>query len=194
MKRSAQRSTGFSLAELMIVMAIAGVLAGIGFVNFSQRWSQERLLAASRRLNSWLDEQRRFAMHQTGTCQIAIDTATATLIASPSAIELSTGSSQSTIPNICSGRASLAIKTSVPNGTDIQLTTNPTSSTAIRFSFRGLSETIGGDGSPLNSVELRLKLPKLSRERCVKVVNPLGMIRNGMAADSRSSCNYSNSF
>jgi len=48
----------FTLVELLVAVAIAGILAGTGLVNLSQRWSQERLLLASRQLNSWLDEQR----------------------------------------------------------------------------------------------------------------------------------------
>lgn len=194
MRRHDSENKGFTLVELMVVIAIASILTGISIANFSQRWGQERLLGASRILQSWLDEQRRFAMQKGGTCQLNINQTTAKLEASPANIQLKTTPPVSTTPNICMGQAPILIRDSVNNGGEIQLSANPTEVQSIRFSFRGLSEGVTSDGSAANSVELRLKLPNISRERCVKVVNPLGIIRNGSASDSQSTCSYSHSF
>jgi hypothetical protein len=82
----------------------------------------------------------------------------------------------------------------VSNGSQIAMSVNPPSAEAIRFSFRGLSETVSTEGATTSSIEIRLALPNISRQRCVKVVNPLGIIRNGMANTGNSACSYSQSF
>jgi prepilin-type N-terminal cleavage/methylation domain-containing protein len=194
MSQKPTTNDGFTLVELMITIVIASILTSISIVNFSQRWGQERLLSASRILQSWLDEQRRFAMQKGGTCQLTINTSTAELEAIPTTIQLKATPPISTTRNICAGQAKIRIRDSVSNGGEIQLSTSPTGVQAIRFSFRGLSDGVTSDGSTANSVELRLKLPNISRERCVKIVNPLGMIRNGSASDRQSACSYSHSF
>lgn len=185
---------GFSLVELMVTIAIAGILAGISIADFSQRWGQERLLNASKTLHSWLDEQRRYAMQKAGTCQLSINTSTANLSAAPTPITLTTSPSTVTTPNICAGRAPINIRDTVSNGSQIAMSVNPPSAEAIRFSFRGLSETVSTEGATTSSIEIRLALPNISRQRCVKVVNPLGIIRNGMANTGNSACSYSQSF
>jgi prepilin-type N-terminal cleavage/methylation domain-containing protein len=194
MSQKPTTNDGFTLVELMITIVIASILTSISIVNFSQRWGKERLLSASRILQSWLDEQRRFAMQKGGTCQLTINTSTAELEATPTTIQLKATPPISTTRNICAGQAKIRIRDSVSNGGEIQLSTSPTGVQAIRFSFRGLSDGVTSDGSTANSVELRLKLPNISRERCVKIVNPLGMIRNGSASDRQSACSYSHSF
>jgi prepilin-type N-terminal cleavage/methylation domain-containing protein len=182
----AQRA--FTLVELLVAVAVAGILAGIGLVNLSQRWSQERLLLASRQLNSWLDEQRRYAMQQSGTCQIEINTTTASLNQASSLIQL--GATGSTT-NVCSGQAPLNLLASEQYGQGIKLSVNPAGSQSLRFSFRGLSETLMSDGSRPSSLEMRLSLADQQKQRCVRILNPLGLIHNGSASSASKACTYS---
>jgi prepilin-type N-terminal cleavage/methylation domain-containing protein len=178
----------FTLVELLVAVAIAGILAGIGLVNLSQRWSQERLLLANRQLNSWLDEQRRYAMQHSGTCQIEINTTTASLTQASSLIEL--GATGSTT-NVCNGQAPLNLLEPEQYGQGIKLSVNPAGSQGLRFSFRGLSETLMGDGTRPSSLEMRLSLADQQKQRCVRILNPLGLIHNGSASSASDACIYS---
>ena len=188
MKPPPDAQHAFTLVELLIAVAVAGILTGIGLVNLSQRWSQERLLLASRQLHSWLDEQRRYAMQQSGTCQIEINTTTASLNQASSPIQL--GATGSTT-NVCNGQAPLNLLASEQYGQGIKLSVNPAGSQSLRFSFRGLSETVMGDGSRPSSLEMRLSLTDQQKQRCVRILNPLGLIHNGSATSASEACTYS---
>ena len=178
------------MAELMIVMVLVGIFSGISIVTLSQRWAQERLLAAARETHSWLDTQRRIAMKEGQACEITINAANASLDPTGSTISLSDGS---TLSNSCSSQAALSIRDTVQNGSNITLTTSPNNASTIRFSFRGLSEVTTGKGTT-NELVLKLNQPGSNKQRCIKILSPLGLIRNGWAAANSATCMYSNSF
>jgi len=188
------QSAGFTMVELMMAMAIAGILSGLAIANYSSRWGQERLLGASRATHAWLDEQRRIAMQQGGACKIKIDTTKASLDPTDPTITLP---DSSTTTNVCANRGSFLIQESVNNGTQIQLGTSTINSNAdaLIFSFRGFSQIAKANNSwsTQPQLELRLSMPGVSHERCIKVAHPLGLIRNGFANTSESSCIYNTS-
>ena len=188
-------SDGFTMVELMTAMAIAGILSGLAVVSYSSRWGQERLLGASRAVHAWLDEHRRIAMQQGGACKIKIDTTNATLDPTNPTITLP---DSSTTTNVCGNHESLLIQESVNNGTQIQLRKSSINSNAdaLIFSFRGFSQIAKANNawSTQPQLELRLSMPGVSRERCIKVANPLGLIRNGFANTTDGPCIYNTSF
>ena len=195
------KDTGFTLTELIIVIVIVGILSGISITNFSQRWAQERLLAASRHLQGWIDQQRRIAIQEGKACELSIDTAQAELRPSSSEITLN---SDSSIPNACANQETFKVRKSVNNGSSIDLSVTPSNATALRFSFRGHSEVVDKNGQRLTCPEtsigecdalvLNLTLSGSTKKRCVKVINPLGIIRTGVSQSTSSSCSYSHSF
>ncbi|MDM7959560.1 MAG: prepilin-type N-terminal cleavage/methylation domain-containing protein [Synechococcus sp. WH 8007] len=204
----AERHDGFTLPELMIVIIIVGILSGISIANFSQRWAQERLLTASRQLQSWIDTQRRIAMQEGKACELSINTTTAEL--QPSGSQIAINTSQS-IPNGCANQAGLNIKDSVSNGSSISLNITPSNTKALRFSFRGLSEIVttetttstDDNGQTSTSSEdtasnqplvLSLNLLGSNKKRCVKVISPIGLIRSGVGNITDDKCTYSHSF
>ena len=188
------KTTGFTMLELMMAMAIAGILSGLAIANYSNRWGQERLLGASRTVHAWLDEQRRIAMQQGGACKININTTNARLDPTDPTITLP---DSSTTSNICANRESLLIQESMKNGAQIQLrkSSNNSNADALIFSFRGFSQIAKSNNtwSTQPQLELRLSMSGVSRERCIKVVNPLGLIRNGFANTTDGDCIYNTS-
>ena len=190
MTSTQSHNDGFTMAELMIVMVLVGIFSGIAIVTLNQRWAQERLLAAARETHSWLDAQRRLAMKEGQACEIIINTADASLDPTSNTITLSDGGSLS---NSCSSQAALSIRNTVTNGNGITLTTSPSNASAIRFSFRGLSEITTSSGTS-NELVLKLNQAGSNKQRCIKVLSPLGLIRNGWAAANSETCTYSNSF
>lgn len=186
-----QSQSGFTLVELLLVVAVAGILSGIAIVTLSQRLSQERLLAAARETHSWIDSQRRIAMTNGQACEILIDQNNAHLDPSASTITLGTGQS---ILNSCRTQAVLRIRDAIPNGSGVTLSTTPGNVQAIRFSFRGLSEIITSQGDLTSQVELRLSQSGSNKSRCIKIMSPLGLIRNGSSETASGSCRYSSSF
>lgn len=183
-------AAGFTLVELMIVMVIAGILAGISLANLSQPWGNERLNVISRTLAAWLDEHRRLAMQQGGTCGLRIDPTNASLLPGATALDIN----GQTTTNVCAGRAPLRLRAISTNTNSLQLQTTPAASNQILFSFRGLSTSRANSSSSEDSeLELKLTLPNLPRSRCVRLVNPLGLIRQGWA-NGDGPCTYQSAF
>jgi len=182
MTRAQKHNNGYTMTELMIVMVLVGIFSGIAIVTLSQRWAQEQLLAAARETHSWLDTQRRLAMKEGQACEITINTADASLDPTSNTMSLSDGTSLS---NSCSSQSALSIRNT--------LTTSPSNASAIRFSFRGLSEITTSNGTS-NELVLKLNQEGSNKQRCIKVLSPLGLIRNGWAAANSETCTYSNSF
>jgi len=183
----------FTVSELLLVAALIGILSGIAIANLSQRWAQERLLAAARETHTWLENQRLIAMKEGQACEISINATSATLDPSADNVSLASGE---TLNNSCKDQAPLAIRDTVTNGGSIDLSTSHPDATGIRFSFRGLSEiiTTSTDVNDQHVLILKLNHPDSKKQRCIKLMSPLGLIRTGWSDANASSCQFSNSF
>ena len=188
-----RQKDAFTMTELLLVAALIGILSGIAIANLSQRWAQERLLAAARETHTWLENQRLIAMKEGQACEININTTTATLDPSADNVSLASGE---TLNNSCKDQAPLAIRDTVTNGGSIDLSTSDPDATGIRFSLRGLSEiiTTSTDVNDQHVLILKLNHPDSKKQRCIKLMSPLGLIRTGWSDANASSCQVSNSF
>ena len=188
-----RQKDAFTLAELLLVVSLVGILSGIAIANLGQRWAQERLLAAARETHTWLENQRLIAMKEGQACEISINATTATLDPSADNVSLASGE---TLNNSCKDQAPLAIRDTVTNGGSIDLSTSDPDATGIRFSFRGLSEiiTTSTDVNDQHVLILKLNHPDSKKQRCIKLMSPLGLIRTGWSDANASSCQFSNSF
>lgn len=182
------RQAGFSLPELLVAMAIAGILSGIGFALYQRQWQGERTKAAARELAARLDELRRRAQQKAGACHVAIDPATATIAPA------------TTNTSACGDFGALNLRSAVQAGSDLQVCiqaldstaacSTATAGTTLVFTPRGTATTWPAS----TGVLLRLHRPGDSTDRCIAVVAPLGLIRNGRAPAAGGSCDYSSAF
>ena len=190
-----KRSNGFSLIELLVVVSILGTLSAIAVVNLSRSWTSSRLLSTTRDLENWLSDQRRFAMNNNHTCRVSIDHDNKRLI---STID---GSQESTP---CAGNASAPnagvfdLASGFGKGNEkITLLSTPStdeehSGGGIRFSFRGFSQN--HQLSEEGLLELRVIHKDLSRQRCIRIISPIGMMRDGYAEGTSSPCRYDKTY
>ena len=188
-------NNGFSLVELTIIISIVGILSSITLVNLSRSWASQRLLASTRELENWLGEQRRFAMRQNLTCKVMIDHANKRLI---STIDSGNAATPCSDDPSAAGAGIFDLAESFGSGSDkLELLSTPStrpddSDGGIRFSFRGFSQNhqLSSEGR----LEWRLRHRDLTSQRCIRIVSPIGMMRDGLATDESSPCRYDSSY
>ena len=172
------RYDGFTFIELLVTVSIVGILSGLALVNFSRTWMDQRLLSTTRDLENWLNDQRRDAINNSLTCTIQFDPQN-------KQITSSSGNIFDLRESFGHNHEKLTMK-SIPNN-------DPSNEPGgVHFSFRGLSQNhqLTSDGT----LELRLKLDGLAQERCIRIISPIGMIRDGSATDSNSACRYQSTY
>lgn len=187
--------SGFTLAEILVTLAIAGLLTSLTLITFSRRWEMERLQLATKSLVAWLSERRSQAMASVesgneGACSIVVDTNNAVL-SQPESVEIASTSGVKSLNNICPDtlQSQALDLRKVSNVSDLQVEfLSPDSTNAIIFTFRGTTST---------DAEIRLSIPPkpygLSQNtptRCIKVMKPLGIIRMGHINSSSGLCDY----
>ena len=155
--------------ELMTTMVIAGILSGIAISSMSQPWRRQRLDTAAKELTAWLEQRRIQAIQTSSNCIISIDTSQTQLAAASD--------------NSCGEFGLLDLRSTTSNSQSLSLkSTDGTNDVdELLFTPRGTSTT---------AAELRLRLPGESRQRCINITSPLGLIRLGQRSSDSDACNY----
>ena len=193
LKRYKQRysESGYSFIELIVTMIILGILSSLAFVNLSMRMNKERLKSTARSMENWINTQRNLAMQNNLTCKVLINKSSL-MLSSENLNSTSAGCD----PNQSSASTFNVMTSFGQNSPNLVMTFEPSSAQTgdqaeILFSFRGFSENtnLPISGAPF---EIKLRDPGLKAIRCVKIISPIGLIRDGYALDSTSSCIYNN--
>ena len=152
--------------ELMVTMAVAGILSGIALSSMSQPWRRQRLDTAAKELTAWLEQRRIQAIQTSSNCIISINASQAQLAAATD--------------NSCGEFGLLDLRNSTTNSQSLTLESKDHVDELL-FTPRGTSTT---------AAELRLSLEDESRQRCINITSPLGLIRLGQRSSASDACDY----
>lgn len=183
------------MPELLVIIALVGLLSGLSLVTLSRRWDNDQLVATSKTLAAWLDQRRRqgmaaMAASGTGACVIQVDALKAELSSAQASYPITlsdpTATASVTATNLCQTSQTLNLRTATSNARDLKLSVYPTGLQQVLFTFRGTSPT---------EAEFRLSLRNVPLARCVKIAQPLGIVRLGYANPATAaSCDYRNPY
>lgn len=176
-------ATGFTLLELMVVVAIVGILSGLSIVTFGRQLQKERLKEASRDATTWLQDLQAKAIQQNKICEIVIDAqlGTATSLA---------GQESSLEPgDRCDDIGSYRFKVSI----DSLTSDGQSSSTCPLAEEEGrLRITYTARGTLPCGGEIMLIGADGLRKRCIHLSAPLGVIREG--PQRGETCDYTSAY
>ena len=177
-----QFSKAYTLIELLIAVAIAGVIASIGVWNYFSITRYQALLSLSSSLSEWIYSVKHYAQENDTSCSVSVSVATKELLsADPAGSECIPSFRFS---NIVSSKGlldkiKLCYRNLDPLVDALGCIPSTTSSTAsVVFSRRG---TVGTD-----AVFEFLALDSMNQKSktCVIVIKPLGLIRNGKVTNN----------
>lgn len=173
MKWRRKGSHGFSLAELLAVVAVLGLLAGLGIPALIQNHKREQLNALTIGLAFWLQEVRRSALRG-NTCEVKISTGLITDGGTVASIASSIDGEP--IPRTCAIPNNPYLLTESAMGLAYDI-----SPTADTFSF-----TPRGSKFPSTDVLITIAIANDGSARCIQLNGLLGNLEMGNA--SNGSC------
>ncbi len=175
--------TGFTVLELMIAVAIIGVVSSVAVRAGIVEWRREQANAAAIELTAWLDPISRRPERTGVSCTVTITPGTS----------LAPGSVYATVSNlpvgICSNEPSLRLPA-------INQTTNyAVGATATSWSFTPRGAVTTGSGTTASStntdISIRFAVGGQLPVRCVRLSGTLGLIRYGInngSGDTTTEC------
>lgn len=174
-RRARSRLAAFSLTELMIVIAIIGLINGLTIAFTGRAWQRERINSVAVGLAGWLEEVRTNAMRETSETP----TAGGCVVSVSSLVNAGADTALASVaPTTCASSATFRIPG--VSGSSDRYDSATTNATTITFTPRG---------SVTNSVDgvVRIFLRGSRELRCVRVSAILGLVRVGSDSSATSS-------
>ncbi|MEA5475760.1 prepilin-type N-terminal cleavage/methylation domain-containing protein [Synechococcus sp. CCY9201] len=178
------RTAGYTLVELMVTIAVLGILGAVVINSGIDAWRAEQAKAAVTDLSSWLEEIRSSGASQDISCRVTINTgsslASQSVLATVQAIDPETNSAATGVT--CGTGNPLRLPGIGGNATFGVATSFASTSPPNTFSFtpRGAIST-DNVGSTLASsfLSIRISLGGQVPLRCVRLSGMLGLVRLG---------------
>ncbi len=153
--------------EMMVTVAVLGVVAAVVVPANQVNWRRERVNAAALELTSWLEVIARTPDQTATNCTVTITTGT----------NRAAGATLATVaPTTCAPESTLRLPGAVLGNATYNV---GASATSITFTPRGAISTDGVGTSVAQNIQVRISIDGQAPLRCVQLTGLLGLMRLG---------------
>jgi len=169
---------GFTILELVIATIVASILTGTAVASFFNNYERERMRSGSRVVASWLEDQRKKAIQNSVPCDITMDY--------PS----------QQINSLCDFSGAPNETLDLRNELDDERLTIENHSSGSDPNADNATWSFTPRGTSTAEIELRLILNSSedATVRCIQILSPLGIIRQGRATSRTDQCNFTSAY
>jgi len=153
---------GFTLLELMVVVAVLGLVSAVTIQQVTGYWQRERLNAATMELTGWLEEVAAGSQQQSSSCTVTLTTGASR----------AGGSELARVSPAACAREPVLLLPSLHQSASFAVGSS-LSPSSWTYSPRGTISSTDAD------ISIRLSLGGSAPLRCVRVSGTLGVLRLG---------------